>query len=56
MEQHYKRAKEIFLAVCDLLARRILAPADLPVGVLTAIIGGPFFLWILLRKEFGRQT
>lgn len=40
-----------FLAVCDLLARRILAPADLPVGVLTAIVGGPFFLWLLLRSE-----
>ena len=41
-----------FLALCDLLARRILAPADLPVGVLTAIVGGPFFLWLLLRREF----
>lgn len=40
-----------FLALCDLLARRILAPADLPVGVLTAIVGGPFFLWLLLRNE-----
>jgi iron complex transport system permease protein len=41
-----------FLALCDLLARRILAPADLPVGVLTAIVGGPFFLWLLLQKEY----
>jgi len=41
-----------FLALCDLLARRVLAPADLPVGVLTAIVGGPFFLWLLLRDEF----
>lgn len=41
-----------FLALCDLLARRILAPADLPVGVLTAIVGGPFFLWLLLRRGF----
>ena len=40
-----------FLAICDLLARRVLAPADLPVGVLTAIVGGPFFLWLLLRNE-----
>jgi len=45
-----------FLAVCDLLARRILAPADLPVGVLTAIVGGPFFLWLLLRRDFGRPA
>lgn len=44
-----------FLALCDLLARRILAPADLPVGVLTAIVGGPFFLWLLLRREFGAR-
>ncbi len=41
-----------FLALCDLLARRILAPADLPVGVLTAIVGGPFFLWLLLQKGY----
>ncbi|MCH7665921.1 MAG: iron ABC transporter permease [Acidobacteria bacterium] len=41
-----------FLALCDLLARRILAPADLPVGVLTAIIGGPFFLWLLLQNKY----
>ncbi len=44
-----------FLALCDLLARRILAPADLPVGVLTAIVGGPFFLWLLLRREVGAR-
>ena len=41
-----------FLALCDLMARRILAPADLPVGVLTAIIGGPFFLWLLLQNKY----
>jgi len=41
-----------FLALCDLLARRILAPADLPVGVLTAIVGGPFFLWLLLQNKY----
>lgn len=40
-----------FLALCDLLARRVLAPADLPVGVLTAIVGGPFFLWLLLQDK-----
>lgn len=41
-----------FLAACDLAARRVLAPADLPVGVLTAIVGGPFFLWLLLRERY----
>jgi iron complex transport system permease protein len=42
-----------FLAVCDLAARTIMSPAELPVGVLTALLGGPFFLWLLVlgRKD-----
>lgn len=42
-----------FLAICDVAARTIMAPAELPVGVLTALLGGPFFLWLLVlgRKE-----
>jgi iron complex transport system permease protein len=42
-----------FLAICDLAARTIMSPAELPVGVLTALLGGPFFLWLLVlgRKE-----
>jgi iron complex transport system permease protein len=39
-----------FLVACDVLSRIVLAPLELPVGVITAIIGGPFFLWLLLRK------
>ena len=39
-----------FLAACDTLARLVLAPAELPVGVITAFLGGPFFLWLLLRR------
>ena len=42
-----------FLALCDLAARRVLAPAELPVGVLTALLGGPFFLWLLLVRRRG---
>jgi iron complex transport system permease protein len=38
----------VFLALCDLAARTAMAPAELPVGVLTALLGGPFFLWLLL--------
>jgi len=38
-----------FLVLCDLLARTLLAPVEIPVGVVTAIIGGPFFLWLLVR-------
>jgi iron complex transport system permease protein len=39
-----------FLIGCDLVARTILAPIELPVGVVTAILGGPFFLWLLVRR------
>ena len=38
-----------FLVVCDLIARTIAAPVEVPVGIITAIIGGPFFLWLLFR-------
>ncbi|WP_010102180.1 iron chelate uptake ABC transporter family permease subunit, partial [Burkholderia oklahomensis] len=34
----------------DLLARTAIAPAQLPVGVMTALIGVPLFLWMLLRR------
>jgi len=40
-----------FLILCDTLARTMLAPAELPVGVLTALLGGPFFLYILLKGK-----
>lgn len=35
----------------DLAARLIIAPAELPIGVLTALIGAPFFLFLLLRAK-----
>lgn len=44
-------AGAIVLVVADLLARVVLAPVEIPVGIVTALAGGPFFLWILLRKE-----
>jgi iron complex transport system permease protein len=40
----------IFLVVADTLARTIIAPAQLPVGVITAIVGGPFFLLLLIKS------
>lgn len=40
-----------FLIACDLIARTILAPLELPVGIVTAMIGGPFFLWLLVRRR-----
>jgi iron complex transport system permease protein len=39
-----------FLVLCDLVARSVLAPIELPVGIVTALIGGPFFLWLLFRQ------
>ena len=40
-----------FLAICDTLARVALAPAEIPVGVVTALVGGPFFIWMLRSKR-----
>ncbi len=39
------------LLLADLLGRILIAPSELPVGILTALLGAPFFLWLLLRKE-----
>jgi len=39
------------LIFADVLARTIVAPAELPIGIITAAVGGPFFLWILLRQR-----
>ncbi len=41
----------VFLVACDTLARSCLPPQEIPVGVITALCGGPFFLWQLCRKE-----
>ncbi len=40
-----------FLVLCDALARTVLAPIEIPVGVITALIGGPFFLVLLRRRR-----
>ncbi|PST20085.1 iron ABC transporter [Rhizobium sp. JAB6] len=39
------------LVVADVVARTIVSPAELPIGILTAGVGGPFFLWMLLRQR-----
>jgi iron complex transport system permease protein len=39
-----------FLALCDTLARVLIAPSEMPVGVITAMLGGPFFIFLLLRR------
>ena len=38
------------LALADTIARTVAAPAEMPVGILTSLIGGPFFLWLLSRQ------
>jgi len=41
------------LVLADLISRVIIAPAELPIGIVTAILGAPVFLWILLRRRGG---
>ena len=41
----------ILLLCADLIARTIVAPSELPIGIVTALAGAPFFLWLLLRER-----
>jgi iron complex transport system permease protein len=41
----------IVLVLADLTARVVLAPVEVPVGIVTALLGGPFFVWLLVRGE-----
>ncbi|WP_298493641.1 iron ABC transporter permease [uncultured Maritimibacter sp.] len=41
----------IILTLADMVARVVVAPAELPIGIVMAVIGGPFFLWILMRRR-----
>lgn len=43
----------IFLCLCDTLARTLTSPLEVPIGIVTAIIGATFFLWLLSRREGG---
>ena len=43
------------LTGCDLLARVLFAPYELPVGIVLSLLGGPFFLWLLLGQRRGRR-
>ncbi|MDT8389394.1 MAG: iron ABC transporter permease [Lentisphaeria bacterium] len=40
-----------FLTLCDTLSRSLIDSAEIPVGVITALLGGPFFLWLLTRSK-----
>ncbi|MFA6448627.1 MAG: iron ABC transporter permease [bacterium] len=39
-----------FLVLCDTAARLVILPAEIPVGIVTAMLGGPFFIWLLFRN------
>ncbi len=41
----------LFLVICDAVARVIVSPVELPVGVITALSGGPFFIYLLRQKK-----
>lgn len=45
----------VYVLFCDLLGRTLIAPYELPVGIIMSFIGGPFFLYLLLRKKGGRR-
>jgi len=40
----------LFMVLADLAARTVIAPAELPIGVVTALVGGPFFLYLMRRR------
>lgn len=42
----------IFLLICDIIARIIVIPEELPIGIITSMIGAPFFIYILERKQY----
>lgn len=41
----------VLLVGADMISRTIVSPAELPIGIVTAMLGAPFFLWILLRNR-----
>lgn len=45
-----------FVMLCDLLGRVLFAPYELPTGIIMAFVGGPFFLYLLLRRKGGRRV
>ena len=41
----------VLLVLVDALARTVVAPSEIPIGLLTALVGGPFFIVLLLRRR-----
>ena len=46
----YNPPPATLLVLADMVARTIMAPIEIPVGIITALVGGPFFVWLLVRK------
>ena len=46
----------LLVVVADLVARTVADPAEIPVGLVTAAVGGPFFLWLLRRRLGGAEA
>ncbi|WP_158736296.1 iron ABC transporter permease [Alteribacillus sp. YIM 98480] len=42
----------VFMVLADIAARMLVAPEELPIGIVTAICGGPFFIWLLRRSNY----
>ena len=45
---------KVFALVCDALGKWVFAPFELPVGIILALLGGPFFLFLLLKGGRGK--
>ena len=41
----------VFLLVSDTIARTVISPAEIPVGIITSFIGAPVFIWLIMRKK-----
>ncbi|MBY9007698.1 MAG: iron chelate uptake ABC transporter family permease subunit, partial [Candidatus Lokiarchaeota archaeon] len=41
----------LLLVWADLISRTILSPLELPVGILTSLLGGPFFIYLIIKKK-----
>jgi iron complex transport system permease protein len=44
-------AAAIFMIVCDILSRTLFPPLEIPIGVITAILGAPVFIFLLKRRQ-----
>ena len=45
-----------FVALCDFISRVIFSPYELPTGILLSFLGGPFFVWLLVKKKGGKNS